>query len=270
MKLSEFCDKNESQWYEENKAKASELVEYLNSVIDKDLYEVAKTNNNIEVYSLLRIWLLDFYREELIAGLNKIGITYEEFQKESIYSLILSVTRNASNVGLLISVFKRSNIIKDLIEYEEGKYKLSTNSFGDIYFERANKYFEGDVETIEYVKNLGSKIIDGCHDVSLYLMKKYPSFEAITSICTKVLNSKFYHSFVVNGDITIDLTSNLVMRKDDYYMLNSVIELSILNHQKYLEEKDESIDFDESKTLYELLRIALYKQFKKEEKDIKI
>ena len=269
MRLSEYCDKNESQWYKEKTTKASELVKYLNSVIDKDLYEVAKTNNNLEVYTLLRIWLLNYYKEKLITGLNNIGITYEDFQKESIYSLILSVTRKAANVDFLIDVFKRNNIIKDLVEYENEKYKLSTNSFGDIYFETANKYFESEVETIDYIKNFGNKIIDGCREVAFYLIKKYGDFKAVTSICTNLLNTKFYHSFVVNDDTVIDLTSNLVMRKDNYYMLYSVIELSVLDYQEYLKEKDESIDFDESKTLYELLRIALYKHYKKKEKNIR-
>lgn len=269
MKLSEYCDKNESQWHEETTTLARELVKYLNSVIDKDLYEVAKTNNDLEVYTLLRIWLLSFYKEKLITGLNDIGITYEEFQKVNIYSLILSITRKAPNVDLLIYVFKRNNIIIDLVEYEDGKYKLSTNLFGDIYFERADKYFESEVETIDYIRKNDNKIVNRCHEVALYLIKKYVNYKAVTSICTNLLNNKFYHSFVVNDDVVIDLTSNLVMRKDDYYMLNSVIELSVLDYQKYLEEKDEYIDFDESKTLYELLRIALYKHFKKEEKNIK-
>ena len=34
--------------------------------------------------------------------------------------------------------------------------------------------------------------------------------------------------------------------------------------EKYLEEKDNSIKFDESKTLYNLLRNAIYKQYLEE------
>ena len=44
--------------------------------------------------------------------------------------------------------------------------------------------------------------------------------------------------------------------------LNNVIELSSLNYLEYLEEKNETLDSDESKTLFELLRIALYKECK--------
>ena len=36
------------------------------------------------------------------------------------------------------------------------------------------------------------------------------------------------------------------------------------NYKEYLEEKDNSIKFDESKTLYNLLRNAIYKQYLEE------
>lgn len=94
-------------------------------MIDKDLYEVAKTNNDLEVYTLLCIWLLYFYKEELITVLNNIGITYKEFQKVNIYSLILSITWKASNVDLLIYVFKRNKIIIDLVEYIEERKNMN-------------------------------------------------------------------------------------------------------------------------------------------------
>ena len=261
MKLAEYCDKNEKEWNNEEINNANKLIKYLNFKIDKDLYEVAKTNNNLEVYKHLNIWLLNFYKEDLINGLDSIGISYEEFQRTIINSLVLSVTRKSSNIDFLINVFKNNNIIEDIIEYEEGKYKLITPSFGEIYFEEADRSF--DDETVNYIKNFGDKIIDGCHEVTFYLMKKYKNYKAVTSICTMALNKKYYHSFILKDDLVVDFTSNLIMKKDNYYKLNSVKELSVLDYSEYLKEKDESLTFDESKTLFDLLRIALYKQYYK-------
>ena len=70
-----------------------------------------------------------------------------------------------------------------------------------------------------------------------------------------------------NDNNVIDLTSNLIMSKEQYYQLFEVEELNCISYEEYLNEKDDSIKFDESKTLYELLRNALYKRYLKE-KDI--
>ena len=52
--------------------------------------------------------------------------------------------------------------------------------------------------------------------------------------------------------------------KEQYYLLQEVNELNCINYKEYLEEKDNSIKFDESKTLYNLLRNAIYKQYLEE------
>lgn len=62
----------------------------------------------------------------------------------------------------------------------------------------------------------------------------------------------------------IDFTVNLIMPKEQYYLLQEVNELNCISYKEYLEEKDNSIKFDESKTLYNLLRNAIYKQYLEE------
>ena len=119
MDLSNYCDEKETEWNNIEENNANKIIEYINSKIDKNLYELAKTNNNIEVYKKLRIWLLDYYKKELYDGLSIINITKEDFYKSIIYSLILSITRKTSNLEFLINVYKKNNIIKDLREYEE-------------------------------------------------------------------------------------------------------------------------------------------------------
>lgn len=261
MKLSEYCEKNEEEWEKIERENADKLINYLNNRIDKNLYEVAKTHDNLEVYKNLHLWLFNFYKNELIDGLNYININYEDFEKSIIYSLIISITKESSNVDFLVALFKHINLIDDLIEYEDSKYRLITKSYGDIYFEKANKTFESDKDTMNYVNNCGDKLKGGCHDIAFYLIKKDSNYSAVTSICTKLLNKKYYHSFVLDDNRIIDFTSNLIMSKDDYYLLNKVIELNVLNYSEYLKEKDDSIQFDESSSLFKLLRCALYKQY---------
>ena len=262
MKLSKYNDEIEKKWNNDEQINAKEIIEYLNSKIDKDLYEMAKTENPVEVYTYLHIWLLIFHKDALIEGLNKIGISYENFQKQVIYSLILSITRNASNLDYLLDGFKHTQIIEDLFVSPSGnEYKLVTKNFGEIYFEKANKAFESDKETLDYVDKMGDEIKERCHDISFYLIKKYKSFKAVTGVMTTSLNKKFLHSFVLDeDDYVIDFTANLIIPKGNFYKLNNIEMLNTLNYEEYLKEKEESIDYDESKTLCELLRCALYKK----------
>lgn len=260
IKLSEFCDINEKKWNEEERKRADKLIEYLKSKVDVDLYGTAKTTDNLEVFNRLRIWLLQ-YKEQLLQGLETVDISYEEFQKSSIVSLILSITRKRSNADFLIEVFKQKNIIDDLVEYEKDKYKIVAKNLGEIYFETADSFLESDSETLEFINRLGDKVVDGCHEISFYLIKKHSNFRAITSICTKGLGNKYYHSFALDNDRVIDLTGNLIMPKDSYYLLNNVNELNNVSYAEYLEEKEKSIGLDESNTIFPLLRNALYKQY---------
>ena len=51
------------------------------------------------------------------------------------------------------------------------------------------------------------------------------------------------------------------MSKDQYYLLQDVKELNAVNYKEYIDEKDDIGKFDESGTLYELLRDGLYRQY---------
>ena len=261
IKLSEFCDNNERTWNKEERDKADKIINYLTSVIDTDIFAFAQTTDNLEIYKKTNLWFLQ-HKGEFIKGLENIGVTYEDYQKSVIYGVILSITRKKSNVDFLIKILKINNIIDDIVEYEKDKYKITTKEFGDIYFETAEEFLNSDDETFEFVNKMGDRIIDGCHEISFHLIEKNSDLRAVTSICTRRLNAKYYHSFVLDGERVIDLTGNLVMPKNTYYLLNNVEELNNINYEEYLEEKDDSIQFDESNTIFPLLRNALYKQYK--------
>ena len=265
MKLSEYCDKNETLWYKIEQENVEKLIKYINNNIDDDLFKIANTNNSLEVFNKLKVWLFKFYNKQLLDGLNYIEADYERFKKGLIYSLILGVTRNKSNTDLLYDVLKSANIIEKMIAYEDDTYEIISKDFGNIQFMKAEDSFINDKETLDFIRKLGDKIQDGCHEISFYLIEKYEMFKAVTSICKKGIDNSYYHSFILDDENNIiDFTANLIMPKEQYYLLQEVNELNCINYKEYLEEKDNSIKFDESKTLYNLLRNAIYKQYLEE------
>ena len=265
MKLSEYCDKNETLWYKIEQENVEKLIKYINNNIDDDLFKIANTNNSLEVFNKLKVWLFKFYNKQLLDGLNYIEAYYERFKKGLIYSLILGVTRNKSNTDLLYDILKSANIIEKMIVYEDDTYEIISKDFGKIQFMKAEDSFINDKETLDFIRNLEDKIQDGCHEISFYLIEKYEMFKAVTSICKKGIDNSYYHSFILDDENNvIDFTANLIMPKEQYYLLQEVNELNCINYKEYLEEKDNSIKFDESKTLYNLLRNAIYKQYLEE------
>ena len=205
MELSEYCDKKEKLWYEIEKSYVEKLIQYLSKNIDEDLFRIANTNDSMEVFDRLKLWIFNFYNKEFLNGLKIIDINYNDIKKRFIYSFILTFTRNNRNVELMYDVLKSFGIIEKLLVYDD-YYELITN--------------------------------------------------------TKGLNEKYYHSFVIDdNDYVIDFTGNLIMPKEQYYLLQDVKELNSVNYKEYIKEKDDIEKFDESGTLYELLRDGLYKQY---------
>ena len=111
MNLSKYCDNKENLWNEIEGNKVKKLIEYINQNIDEDLYKIANTNDSMEVFNKLKLWLFNFYKEQLLNGLKYVGVDYERFKKGLIYSLILGVTRNRDNNNLIYNILKSSNII---------------------------------------------------------------------------------------------------------------------------------------------------------------
>lgn len=260
IRLSEYCTSNENNWDNIQREKAKTLVEYLNKNINEDLFKMAKSDDEVEVYSKLRGWLLKFYRKELLEGLKYINYDYKELNKTMIYGLILTVNRNKQNVNVVYDTLVEANFIEKMLVYDNGIYEIITKDFGKIHFRKAEEYFVNDKETLEFMNKLGDKLIDGCHEVTLHLISKYKSYKAVTAICTKGLGHKYYHSFVLDniGNV-IDLTGNLIMPKDEFYMINNVQELNNVKYEELLLQNEQTKKYDESGTLFDLLRNALYK-----------
>jgi len=264
MKLSSYLAKNEKKWNDIENANIHRLMSYLEKHIDVNLCEMAKSDNEVKAFKSLEGWLFNFYPNEFQGGLAHIGYDYQNYQKKLIYSFILSVVRNRFNINMLYDMLISKEVITKMLTYEDDKYEIITENFGNIPFKKADNAIDHEVE--QYLKSLGEQVIDGCHEISFFLIKKNPNLKAITSICTKGLGCNYYHSFIIDGINVMDLTANLIMPKEQYYLLNNVQELNVINYDEYLLEEKDCKEFGESKTLYELLRNALYKQFLAENK----
>lgn len=264
IKLSKYLADTERKWRDTERANAKKLIEYLNQRIDVDLFKMAKTRDSLEVYHSLNGWLFNFYYQELLDGLSHIGYDVRAYLESLVNSLVIAVTRGRPNAEILHQMLVARGVIDEIGVYEDDIYEIRTKNFGEIRFCQADRY--NDLETEQYLASLGERIIDGCHEISFHMIEKDVSLKAVTAICTKGLGCKYYHSFILDRDNNvIDLTTNLVMPKEDYYRLQKVEELNVTNYQKYLQAEQESIKFDESGTLYGLLRNALYRQLAESE-----
>lgn len=259
MNLSEYLDESERNWKKNEILKARNLLKYLERHIPVDLRKVAHSENELEILEKLHVWLFNFYQKEFLEGLKYINYDVLNYKKHLIYSFILSVLRNKSNIDILYDVLVSKEIIEKMLVYEDSNYEIITKDFGIISFKKASNIV--DEETKKYLESLGNQIIDGCHEITFFHIQKNPNLKAVTSICTKWLDCKYYHSFALDcNNIVIDLTANLIMPQDMYYLLQDVEELNVVNYLDYLKEENSSREYDESNTLFPLLRCALYKQ----------
>lgn len=266
MELSSYLFKNEKKWNDAEAANIHKLLSYLEKHVNVDLCGMAKPDDELEIFRRLEGWLFNFYPNEFRDGLARIGYSYHEYQKKLIYNLILAVTRNRPNVNILCDMLTSRGVIDGMFGSGEDEYKIVTTDFGEICFGKAEKAIDHELE--EYLETLGERVVDGCHEVSFFLIKKDLGLRAVTGICIKGLGCKYYHSFVIDeGANVIDLTANLIMPKEQYYLLNDVQELNVVNYDEYLREESASKELDESKTLYDLLRNALYRQSLAEKTD---
>ena len=129
-----------------------------------------------------------------------------------IYSLILGVTRNKSNTDLLYDILKSANIIEKMIVYEDDTYEIISKDFGKIQFMKAEDSFINDKETLDFIRKLGDKIQDGCHEISFYLIEKYEMFKAVTSICKKGIDNSYYHSFILDDENNVYVRVQTICR----------------------------------------------------------
>ena len=260
LELSKTTEKYESQWNIDTEKLMQLVVEKLNETLQVNLTELNKSEDKtaLGTFKYFRIFLLDKYKDSLYNVLINLNINIEDFEREIILSFILSITRNKSNVEFLKDLLIRNHIINS---YEETKEEIVIETPSMLIkfskFDEQNKD-----ELIERYKKENENIYSSCHESTEFLLNTNKEFIAVTGICEKNLGQKYFHSVILDGEYVIDLTSNLYIKKEDYYKLYKFTELNRVTYDEFLSESEDSKTYDESGTLFPLLRNAIYKQEK--------
>ncbi|HAN09335.1 MAG TPA: hypothetical protein DCP90_01840 [Clostridiales bacterium] len=258
IKLSEYIELSEKSWIIESESNAKKIIDFLNEEMKTDLYVKYNKNNPRELFKSLKVWLLVYYKDLLMSALEHSNIQIETYHKEMLNSLVLVITREKSNVNVIIDALIKGEVIKSVSKADNGNFIIDSHLFGTITFSKASEKFnEEKIKTFlqkEYIE-------ERCHESALFLIENSKEYHAITSICMKDLGQKYYHSFCIdNSENVIDFTGNLVMPKKYFYNIYSVEELNSVSYEEYLKYKEDSTRYDESKTLMPLLRMAVYRK----------
>lgn len=94
--------------------------------------------------------------------------------------------------------------------------------------------------SVNNIKNLVGtyKYSADCHFASLEFLKKYRdrNLRAITSICNTISGYSFFHSYILDCDTNFvyDISRNIVMDKESFDYLFTLIEVSSLSYSDYL------------------------------------
>lgn len=253
MKLSEPTVKIENDFQKEREETVKKVIEKLQECLGVNLYEAAKTDNPITTFNNLSFFLLDKFKDVLYYSLEASNIETRIFEREALVSFILGVTRNRNNTEFLKELLMRRGIIG---EYKEDQNNIIMSTIlGPIRFKKAEEVINEETKT--FVEN-NVDIMSACHESTLFLLEKNPSFFAVTSIARKNLGGKYFHSFILDGDYVLDLTGNLYMNKEDYYRLYGIEEIRNVNYEQFLKDSKECEHFDESRTMFPLFRNAMY------------
>lgn len=255
MDLSKIVDEYEKEWIKEAEEKLEFIITKLEHILKIDFKEITKKKSNSDIYKSMILFLFDRFHDSLYEVLNEVNVNVEDLEKELLLSFLLSITRNRENIIFFESILLHYHIISKC----ESKEELITihSKFGIIEF-----YKLDDVLNDEDVKKFideNSDIKSSCHESTLFLLPRNPNYIAVTARSTKNLYEKYFHSFIIDGEYVIDLTSNLYMKKEEYYELYKVEELNVVKGNDVIKESEESKPFDSSNTLFPLLRNAIYK-----------
>lgn len=256
MELSKLIDQLEIQLRKEREDNIKKVISKLQDCLGVDLYEAAKTDDAITTFNNMIFFLLDKFEDVLYYSLDSLDVESKIFQSEILVSFILSVTRNRDNVEFLKELLMKRGILKDYKNKQDDIVIFTI--LGIITFRKAEDVI--DEETKLFVEN-NFDILSACHESTLFLLEKNPNYFAVTAFAHKNLNGRYLHSFILDGDYVLDLTGNLYMNKQDYYRLYGIEEIRKVNYEGFLEDSSKCEVFDESKTLFPILRNSLYFYF---------
>ncbi|MDD3187521.1 MAG: hypothetical protein PHD02_03510 [Bacilli bacterium] len=252
--LSQMIDTNEASWKRADEKLCDEFFDVLKSINNIDFHKEYRIKNSAKLFRYLRTLLINYYLSDMIKAFNIIGVSEIEYYKKITYVAMITITRNNPNAERFINLLINKKIINSFQLTEDGFYIIDSPFFGKIEFAKISDSLLGkEVEGLLNRKDL----IGGCHEVTLELLRRKKSMIAITALSNMSINEKFYHSFLLDDNNVIDLTANIIVPINNYYELNSIEEISRVSSEDNLRL---GLEYDKSKTLFPLLRIAAFKQ----------
>ncbi len=164
-----------------------------------------------------------------------------------------------------VKILLNSPVIQDISFNELNQYTIVSDTCGKFSFDLAKEYFKNDESVLYYMENMS--ILRRCHDNTKHLTYLFPKFYAVTSLCKNYFDVDYYHSYTYDkeSDKVIDLCSNSIMDKEDYYKLNLPDEVSFILNSDVDREYNLINNYKTTPTssydLVPLMKVALYKQY---------
>lgn len=255
MDLDKICDNNEAENNRMQMEKYKKVIDEYSKLCNVNFRKENKwAKNDYEVFdSLLQITIAQpQFFEEFHEILNKYGFD----DKTYIDYAIKKITKNASNMEAFIDGLIDVGIIDEVYEMENNSISLKS-IFGTYNFFLANEYYSSNQEIVSYIQN--NEINRNCHVNTLFLLKCLRRGEAITSKCSTMFKSNFYHSYYRSEGMICDLNINCVMSEENYNAIYNPKIISVVNIEN-LEEKRNNVKNNSKSTLEDLLEIAIYEE----------
>lgn len=266
--LSNINDKFEKREESLNESIAKDILDEFSNEIGFDIRKVIPDIYDTEFtkFQFIKYGVLDTSQyAKFLEIATKHGFSMEYY----IHCAISLYCLDKQNKYYIIDLLKNTNIIESFEEDENEDVLITSKYCEPIKFSRADNTFKSE-EIKDYIKS--DKARGGCHENSLFLMKKYPEYKAMTVFCKGCFGRNYYHSFNFDEkDNVVDLNINVRMSKDDYYRLYKPIELSLVDSSSFDKENKEASNYDNDEGFNKLLKIAMYKQhIEKDQTDLDI
>lgn len=243
-------------WEEENERKQMEMfknvINEYSKLCNVDFRKENKiAHDDYEVFDSL--FQLTVAQPQFFKEFHNILNKYKFNDKTYLDYLIKKITKKASNVDAFIDGLIDIGMIDDAYDEEDNSVSIES-CLGKYNFFFANEYYSENDEIVEYIKH--GDIRRNCHVNTLFLLKCLRKGEAVTTKCSSMFNSLYYHSYYRCDGMICDLNINCVMSEEDYNKIYNPKIISVVNINN-LEEKQNQVKANYKSTLENLLAIAV-------------
>ena len=170
--------------------------------------------------------------------------------------------RQIDNEKEVINTFLFSPYIDGIASFKDGIF-IKLKDVGDFCVYYADNKYRKKRAIYDYIKS--EELMGGCHKHVEFLVRQNPELYSITSLCAHLYEGLyFYHSYCYDEkkDEVIDLTLNLVMKKQDYDKLFKNEELFMIQGKHLSEAAHIAVSYDNSICRYYTpLASTLFQQY---------